>query len=496
LAVSQAATYNAKGNITSKTVGGNTFTYSYGYNSHKHAVTGVTYNGIIPYPYSYDANGNMTYGTDFTNLGSIQARTITYNADNMPTQIVHSSNGTTELTYGGTGERVKKRVYSGGNVTDTYYIGDHFEVKGGETIKYIFAGNLRVAQVKGTTRSFFHKDHLGSSTVMTDASGYELEYSDYAPFGSQRAYTGTNTSDYKYTDQELDAENGLYNYNARLYDPFIGRFISPDTIVPDPYNPQSLNRYTYCLNNPLNYTDPSGHFWEWGEEFWKSLKGLWGSTWQNITDAFSQLGGWLGFGRAGTVTVGPLMDDYGNTYGGALYPGGGGGGGNGGVKREGRILTQDEFPIRIYNTDSLVGSSNWVQTMDTNYPFPGINRNPTVDPPKEKQDNLPYHYTLDERKKLGRGVYYFEDSPGMDFVESFNLNDTFYFHAILTEVTYDYDAQKGNILTVNKAYSYGFTLGFDGIIHSYGPRPATEEEIREHISIVTGKEEFPNYSFK
>jgi hypothetical protein len=51
-------------------------------------------------------------------------------------------------------------------------------------------------------------------------------------------------------------------------------------------------------------------------------------------------------------------------------------------------------------------------------------------------------------------------------------------------------------LTVNKAYSYGFTLGFDGIIHSYGPRPATEEEIREHISIVTGKEEFPNYSFK
>jgi RHS repeat-associated protein len=240
----------------------------------------------------------------------------------MPTQIVHSSNGTTELTYGGTGERVKKRVYSGGNVTDTYYIGDHFEVKGGETIKYIFAGNLRVAQVKGTTRSFFHKDHLGSSTVMTDASGAELEYSDYAPFGSQRAHTGTNTSDYKYTDQELDAENGLYNYNARLYDPFIGRFISPDTIVPEPYNPQSLNRYSYCLNNPLIYVDPSGHFWEWGEEFWNSLKGLLGQTWQDITDAFSQLGGWLGFGKTATVTVGPLMDDYGNAYGGGSSGGG------------------------------------------------------------------------------------------------------------------------------------------------------------------------------
>ena len=46
---------------------------------------------------------------------------------------------------------------------------------------------------------------------------------------------------------------------ARYYDPEIGRFISADTIVPDPTNPQSLNRYSYCLNNPLKYIDPSGH---------------------------------------------------------------------------------------------------------------------------------------------------------------------------------------------------------------------------------------------
>jgi RHS repeat-associated protein len=94
---------------------------------------------------------------------------------------------------------------------------------------------------------------------MTNASGAELESTEYLPFGSQRSHSGTNTSDYRYTDQEFDSENGLYNYNARLYDPFIGRFITPDTIVPEPYNPQSLNRYSYCLNNPLIYTDPSGH---------------------------------------------------------------------------------------------------------------------------------------------------------------------------------------------------------------------------------------------
>ncbi|NLA74005.1 MAG: hypothetical protein GX846_00745, partial [Deltaproteobacteria bacterium] len=125
---------NAIGNITSKAVDGKTFNYYYSA-GHKHAVSGITYNGTT-YSYTYDTNGNMTYGPDFTNLASIQARTITWNADNMPTHISHSSNISTQLTYGGAGERVKKRVYSDGIVTDTFYIGDHFEVKGGETMKY------------------------------------------------------------------------------------------------------------------------------------------------------------------------------------------------------------------------------------------------------------------------------------------------------------------------------------------------------------------------
>jgi len=64
---------------------------------------------------------------------------------------------------------------------------------------------------------------------------------------------------YKFTDQEWDNEFGLYNYNARLYDPMIGRFISADSIVPDPYDPQLLNRYSYVRNNPLKYIDPTGH---------------------------------------------------------------------------------------------------------------------------------------------------------------------------------------------------------------------------------------------
>jgi len=141
-------------------------------------------------------------------------------------------------------------------------MGDHYEIKGGVVYKYIFAGNLRVAQIAGSTVSYFHKDHLGSSTVMTNASGVQIESANYEPYGAMRAHTGTTTSGYKFTDQELDAENGLYNYDARLYDPVLGRFITPDTVVQDWYDPQCLNRYSYVRNNPLIYTDPTGKsFW-------------------------------------------------------------------------------------------------------------------------------------------------------------------------------------------------------------------------------------------
>jgi RHS repeat-associated protein len=75
------------------------------------------------------------------------------------------------------------------------------------------------------------------------------------PYNSPKRNLDT---DKKFTGQRLD-QTGLYFYNARYYDATIGRFISPDTMIPNPANPQSLNRYSYCLNNPLRYNDPSGH---------------------------------------------------------------------------------------------------------------------------------------------------------------------------------------------------------------------------------------------
>jgi RHS repeat-associated protein len=82
----------------------------------------------------------------------------------------------------------------------------------------------------------------------------------YLPYGSNRYSSGTTPTAYKFTGQRLDDSTGLYYYGARYYDAALGRFISPDAFVPSPGNPQSLNRYSYANNNPLLYTDPSGHF--------------------------------------------------------------------------------------------------------------------------------------------------------------------------------------------------------------------------------------------
>lgn len=86
-------------------------------------------------------------------------------------------------------------------------------------------------------------------------------------FGEARLDTAPAITSYKFTGQEYDASIALYNYKARLYDPVIGRFITPDTFIPNPMNPQSVNRYTYALNNPLGYVDPSGNVPIWVAKF-------------------------------------------------------------------------------------------------------------------------------------------------------------------------------------------------------------------------------------
>jgi RHS repeat-associated protein len=197
--------------------------------------------------YGYDANGNMTSGG---------GRTIGYDFENRPTSIT-SGGTTTTMVYDGDGGRVKKTA---GTAT-TVYIGKLYVCDNGSCTKMIFAGSQRVAQKEvGGATSYYHADHLGSTSVITDGSGVNVEDLAYYPYGDTFLDVGSKNVKFKYTGQEKDDSTGLYFYQARYYDAFLGRFIQADTIVPDPLDPQALNRYSYVLNNPILYTDPSGHF--------------------------------------------------------------------------------------------------------------------------------------------------------------------------------------------------------------------------------------------
>jgi RHS repeat-associated protein len=113
--------------------------------------------------------------------------------------------------------------------------------------------------------SYILQYHLGSTSGTANTAGTVTSTIIYAPFGLTRSSSGASPTDKKFTGQRLDS-TGLYYYGARYYDPGIGRFISPDTFVQDPANPQSFNRYSYCLNNPLKYTDPTG-WWTFSISF-------------------------------------------------------------------------------------------------------------------------------------------------------------------------------------------------------------------------------------
>ncbi|MHB0968003.1 MAG: RHS repeat-associated core domain-containing protein, partial [Bellilinea sp.] len=90
-------------------------------------------------------------------------------------------------------------------------------------------------------------------------SGNLLSSLRYSAFGEVRATSGTTSTDYRYTGQRNEAEIGLYYYVARFYDPVLERFVQADTIVPNPVNPLSYDRYVYVNSNPINFNDPSGH---------------------------------------------------------------------------------------------------------------------------------------------------------------------------------------------------------------------------------------------
>ncbi|KAA3635988.1 MAG: RHS repeat-associated core domain-containing protein, partial [Armatimonadetes bacterium] len=122
---------------------------------------------------------------------------------------------------------------------------------------YYFHNGALAGQTTNNIFTHVLTDHQGTPhTTWTPDTG-ETNRRLHQTWGSVRHDDGLDNT-HSYTAQDQDP-TALMHYNARNYDPTIGRFISPDTIIPNPTNPQDFNRYSYVGNNPTNYTDPTGH---------------------------------------------------------------------------------------------------------------------------------------------------------------------------------------------------------------------------------------------
>ena len=99
---------------------------------------------------------------------------------------------------------------------------------------------------------------VDSTVYSTNLAGDITSMRGYYAYGALRKRAGTIPTDRRFTGQREDA-TGLYYYGARYYDPQLGQFLSPDTLVPDPTMLIDYNRYLYARGNPLKYNDPTGH---------------------------------------------------------------------------------------------------------------------------------------------------------------------------------------------------------------------------------------------
>ncbi len=255
--------YDTQGNIQSNTLAG---TYSYESNK-PHAVTEVTPSNAFP-----NAISAADCETD-------------YNVFNQPSRIAE---GDVEilLEYGADNQRVKTVFKRDGVVEYTrYYISANYEKEvdaAGVTTHYNYVyGVTGLAAIcvhrNGVDSMYYvHPDRLGSYTHITNANKQVIRNLHFDPWGNVKTDTDWRTFDSTtlsgnlagtfrftrgFTGHEHYADLKIINMNGRLYDPVIARFFSPDNFVQAPGFTQSYNRYSYCLNNPLQYTDPSGEFW-------------------------------------------------------------------------------------------------------------------------------------------------------------------------------------------------------------------------------------------
>lgn len=244
----QTFSYDPNGNMTFGPAG--TATYPTGPNpARPHALLTGTQGGT-QYTYSYDNNGQM--------IGASPGGYVfTWDGGGRLTNI-----GGVQHTYDADGYRLKK-TYGG---TTTTYLGDDYEITNGAHTKYISLGGRVVAKQTGSGRkTWLHTDHQGSVIFGLDDQVEQVLSASYRPYGEEIAPSAMDSRGY--TGQRKDDAGMLY-LHARFYHPGLGRFMLPDPSTPT-QRPIGLNRYAYAQNDPINRTDIDGlGAWEnFGGEF-------------------------------------------------------------------------------------------------------------------------------------------------------------------------------------------------------------------------------------
>ncbi len=311
----QSFSYDLLGNITNKTDAG-AYTYAGTSYANPHAVTQIG-TGLATTTYAYDNNGNLT---------SVGAKLFSWNYRDRLTQVA-TGTATTTYAYDNQNQRVRQTVLGTGTTT---YAGKYFDRSAtstqATTTSYIWSGDTLVATVIGngtaTSTYFSHPDHLGSTNILTNASGTIQQTLEYYPYGSERINSGSDTSSRTFIGQYKDDIADLNYLQARFYQGDKGRFISQDPVfwhtgttlqnrgasnstsgsnwsqnTPSSYrstsgmgrnggisqeqmawlsDPQAQNSYGYARNNPIRFKDPEGLWYKefiTGQQSWSSFQG-------------------------------------------------------------------------------------------------------------------------------------------------------------------------------------------------------------------------------
>ncbi|MFC3195953.1 RHS repeat domain-containing protein [Marinicella sediminis] len=227
-------------------------------------------NNSVEKSFQYDDVGNQIVS---------DGRVIEYTPFNKASYLSEGGHSV-EFVYGANNEKIIRKDTTDGETTLTWYIGNVEIINEGwadgmansiKVKRYLGDSVVTHNNLSNIDVQYIHKDHLGSTQVITNQlfNGNVTRNLSYDVFGKRRSLGSPDyklsfnpvdgITNYGFTGQSHIDKLGLVNFKARLYDPDLGMMLQADTVIPPGSVVDSLNRYAYVFNNPLSYTDPTGH---------------------------------------------------------------------------------------------------------------------------------------------------------------------------------------------------------------------------------------------